>query len=170
MAQTTSPRKETFTWVKKLARSYLNKEGYEKPDPKPMEPPLGYNRTPSMMETMRAQIVAELARRAQLEEGAESADEADDFYVEDDPFPASPHEQDIDPPMDPRAQPADPYAELSAAVAAGVRQATFQEEEPSLPQHPTEPEGGGQGGGPRPSGPPESPPPPTPARRLFRRT
>lgn len=60
--------------------------GWEIPDPVPMAPPLGFTKPLSMFDQMRAQIRAEHTRlRAlELEELAETAEQANDFDVDED--------------------------------------------------------------------------------------
>lgn len=76
-----------------------DKHGREMPDPEPMQPPLGYNRQPTLAEQIRAQIVsAKLAMEAEAA-GAETFEEADDFDVGDDweAEKNSPYEANFDP-------------------------------------------------------------------------
>lgn len=81
------PLKEWY--LNKLAAKGQTVEGAEQPDPTPMAPPVGYNRQPTMIEHIRNMVRSEELRRAAAAAGAESFDEADDFDVEDDPFPVS---------------------------------------------------------------------------------
>jgi len=69
-----------------------NTKGEEVLDPTPMQPPLGYKRAPTLAEQIRQQVVAhKLEALDQLEETEE---EADDFNIDDDVEPYSPHEND----------------------------------------------------------------------------
>lgn len=63
-----------------------NREGAEIPDPVPLAPPLGYQKPLSMFDQMRAQIRAEHSRLRQLEleEIAETPEQANDFEVDED--------------------------------------------------------------------------------------
>lgn len=70
-----------------------DRKEFELPDPTPMAPPLGYKRSPSLAENMRAMIRGEMSRLA-AERGFESFEEADDFQIGDDYEPSSPHELD----------------------------------------------------------------------------
>lgn len=73
-------------------KSRHNSEGEEILDPTPMQPPLGYKKQPSLHEQIRAAVIAsKLDEMYALEETEE---EADDFNVEDDFEPSSPHEND----------------------------------------------------------------------------
>lgn len=114
------------------------------PDPTPMAPPIGYKKQPSMIDIIRDQIrrAGEEASRA----GFETFDEANDFDVDDDPWPESAHEIDEEVEVPPsvlrermRAQ-----AELDAKPPA------------ASPQSPGV-EGGGEAGG-APKAPPGEPP------------
>ena len=69
-----------------------NEAGQELLDPKPMQPPLGYKRAPSLAEQIRHQVM--IAKLQALEELEETEDEADDFEVGDDWEPMSKHEND----------------------------------------------------------------------------
>lgn len=63
-----------------------NALGQEIPDPVPVAPPLGYTKPLSMFDQMRAQIRAEHVRLRQmeLEELRETAEQANDFDVDED--------------------------------------------------------------------------------------
>lgn len=67
-------------------------DGREILDPKPMQPPLGYKRAPSLAEQIRQQVLA--AKLEELESLEETEEEADDFSIDDDMAPFSPHEND----------------------------------------------------------------------------
>jgi len=69
-----------------------NEFGLEIVSPKPMQPPLGYKRAPSLSEQIRQQVLAH--KLEMLEHLEETEEEADDFEVEDDFEPASPHENE----------------------------------------------------------------------------
>lgn len=73
--------------------------GREIPDSEPMQPPIGYNRQPSLSEQMRAMIVSHQLAREAAEAGMETFEEADDFEIGDD-FEEerhSPYEANFDP-------------------------------------------------------------------------
>lgn len=76
--------------------------GRELCDPTPMEPPLGYNPQPSLAEQMRMMIESERLRLAAEAAGYETFEEADDFDMEEDPFPRSPHEDEFSNPLSAR--------------------------------------------------------------------
>lgn len=71
--------------------------GWEVPDPTPMEPPLGYVRTEPLAVQIRNQVI--LAKKLAEAEAAgdDTFEEADDFDVGDDYDPESPYETDFDP-------------------------------------------------------------------------
>lgn len=68
-----------------------NEHGQEIPDPTPVEMPLGFKRPKPLNEVVQEIIRRELSRQAEAE-GKETWDEANDFDVDDDEFPVSPHE------------------------------------------------------------------------------
>lgn len=67
------------------------------PDPVPVAPPVGYERPPSMIDTVRNMIRSEQLRREVEAAGFETFQEADDFDVGDDYDPSSPYEETFDP-------------------------------------------------------------------------
>lgn len=74
-------------------------EGREIPDATPMQPPIGFNRQPSLAQQIRSMILSEKLRQAAEESGAETFEEADDFDVGDDfeDLPRSQYEANFDP-------------------------------------------------------------------------
>lgn len=93
-------------------------EGRELPDPVPLAPPVGWHANPSMFETMRQMIRSEAVRAYAEAQGDESFEEAQDFDVEDEEFPQSPHEGDFD-----------PLEDLQARRQANFRSRFIEEEE-----------------------------------------
>lgn len=69
-------------------------DGREIMDPTPMQPPLGYRRTPTLAEQIRAQVMRMKAELLENDAIQETDEEADDFQVGDDFEPISPHEND----------------------------------------------------------------------------
>lgn len=70
----------------------------EYPDPTPVALPVGFRRPPTLAETVRKLVRSEELRRAAEVAGFESAEEADDFDVDDDTYdPKSPYERHFDP-------------------------------------------------------------------------
>lgn len=98
MSTTVSPRSvermSLEDYEKKLLAKRLRLDGSELPDPRPMEPPVGYKKQPSMFDRMRDMIKVEFSRRQLAEEEGLLYDGEDDedYFVEDDPFPVSPKE------------------------------------------------------------------------------
>lgn len=78
----------------RAAEVLLDPLGRELADPNPLQPPVGYNPQPTLVEQMRAMIAGERMRMAALESGFETFEEADDFEMDEDPFPRSEHEVD----------------------------------------------------------------------------
>lgn len=109
-----------------IAKIRLDKNGYELHDPVPIEPPLGYKRTPSLSEQMRDMVRGEALRRAALEAGAETFEEADDFDVGDDYDPRSPYEEIFDPPA--------PTIPVSDEIERGVSRALAKDRGDILPK------------------------------------
>lgn len=78
---------------KSMQDMYLDARGREIPDPVPMQPPIGYKATPSIMDQVRDMIKSESLRLAAQQSGMETFEEADDFEVGDDYDPSSPYEE-----------------------------------------------------------------------------
>lgn len=76
----------------KLTRLRHNAKGEEILDPKPIAPPLGYKPSLSLAEQIRRQVIA--AKLEALQELAETDEEADDFNIDDEFEPFSPHENE----------------------------------------------------------------------------
>lgn len=66
------------------------------PDPTPIAPPVGYKRSPTIAEQLRAMVRSEHVRQAADQAGADTFEEADDFDVGDDYDPRSPWEETFD--------------------------------------------------------------------------
>lgn len=102
------------------------------PDPRPLEPPVGYKKQPSMVEVVRNMVRSESLRQAALSRDAETFEEADDFDVGDDFDPTSPYEEIFDPverELDRRLTDAEFGAKVRERLAAvGGR---FEEEHPN---------------------------------------
>lgn len=82
----------------RAAEKLLDPLGRELADPTPMAPPVGYNPQPTLVDQMRAMIMGERMRIAAEEAGMETFEEADDFEMDEDPFPRSRHEDEFDAP------------------------------------------------------------------------
>ena len=93
------PGREALTVDGEL-RPVQDEFGRELLDSTPMAPPVGHKKQPSMVELVREMVKSEHLRRAALESGHETFEEADDFDVGDeDDMPSSPHENEFDPPV-----------------------------------------------------------------------
>lgn len=81
--------------MSELSKQKHDDNGFEIMDPVPMEPPLGYRKSPTLSEQIAQQV-----RQMKLEllrggdDQPETEEEADDFVVGDDFEPLSPHEND----------------------------------------------------------------------------
>ena len=106
-------------------------------DPKPVAPPVGYEKQPSMMDIIRQQV--QQASRAAEEEGWESVEEANDFECPDDPFPSSPYE----------------FTEEEIEVPPSVRKDRIKQEQKDALEE-TETKAEGAGGVPHQSDPPDT--------------
>lgn len=73
----------------------LNAGGQEVPDPRPMEPPVGYVAQPTLMELMASMLQQHQRAQELLEEDFDTEEDADDFDVGEDYEPESPHEHDV---------------------------------------------------------------------------
>lgn len=75
----------------------LNSDGWEIPDPKPVEVPAGFKRPETLAEQVQRLVRTGLSQAA-ARQGAETFEEAEDFDVEDDDFdPSTPYEAEFDP-------------------------------------------------------------------------
>jgi len=73
---------------------YLDEYGREKPNPTPLEPPVGYKKRESIADQMRAMIKQASYEAAMA--GAETEEEANDFDVDEEFDPTSPWENDFE--------------------------------------------------------------------------
>lgn len=88
-------RMPLWAYLDKLFRKRQTVDGAELPDPRPMAPPVGFVKQPSMVDIIREQVRAEVSRAAAAN-GYETLEESDDFYIEDDDDPSSPYEMEHD--------------------------------------------------------------------------
>lgn len=72
----------------------FDESGKEILNPTPMQPPLGYRKTPSLSEQIRQQI---LQHKYMEDTDPETEEEADDFEIDEDPIQASRWENDMIP-------------------------------------------------------------------------
>lgn len=79
------------------SKTQLTEDGRERPNPRPIAPPPGYVKAPSISEQIRTMVQRELSQAA-ANNDMETFEEADDFDMPDDPLdPRSPYEVDFDP-------------------------------------------------------------------------
>lgn len=77
------------------ARRYDDR-GLFYPDPTPIAPPIGYTKSPTISEQIRAMVRSEHVRQAADAAGFDTFEEADDFDVGDDYDPTSPFEEQFE--------------------------------------------------------------------------
>lgn len=83
----------------RIRHHFLDAHGREITDPRPMAPPVGYIKQPSIFELVRDQVQRELRLHAG-DRDFETFEENEDFDIPDDPIdPHSQWENDFDPPM-----------------------------------------------------------------------
>lgn len=86
-----------YQFFRGLRHMYLDSRRREKPDPVPIQPPVGYKKQPSLHEQIRDMIKSEQLARDLAAQGIETFDEADDFDIPDDPIdPSTPYEADFE--------------------------------------------------------------------------
>lgn len=107
----------------KLSARLQTVGGSEVPSEVPLAPPLGYIRQPTMVEHIRNMVRSEHLRLAAEAAGAESFEDADDFDIDDDPFPVSSSEVGDD---------LEPIASLREKEAAGRISAPAVAEPPPI--------------------------------------
>lgn len=71
--------------IRSWIRARLNDFGWEKLDPVPLEPPVGFQRPLTMEEQVRRLMRVEYDRMAAYNADLETPEDADDFDIEDDP-------------------------------------------------------------------------------------
>lgn len=76
--------------------NYLDTRGREMPSPVPIAPPIGYKKTPSLSDQIRAIVISEKLKHEALSAGYETFEEADDFEDPDDDNPSSAFEMEED--------------------------------------------------------------------------
>lgn len=87
-------------YLKKLSDRGLDRDGKLIPDPTPIAPPIGFKKTPSMVEIVRNMVRSERLAAEARAAGAETFEESEDFDVGDDgPDLTSGFENDFDPPI-----------------------------------------------------------------------
>jgi len=130
-----------FNRAPRTHQVYLDENGAEIPDQRPVALPLGFKHPEDLAETIKRMVRLEISDAAQAG-GEESFEEADDFDVGDDYDPTSPYEQHFDQDENLRAD------EVALRKAHEQRNARFRreqfiEEEPAEePVPPPEPRQG----------------------------
>lgn len=85
-------------YLAKLTAKGLNPDGTPKLDPVPLAPPIGYKKSPSMVEIVRDMVRSERLAQEALRSGHETFEEAEDFDVGDEPDQMpSPWENEFEP-------------------------------------------------------------------------
>lgn len=110
-------------YQRSAAEGYLDKYGREMPSPVPIAPPIGYKKSPSLAEQIRAMVISEKLKMEAIAAGQETFEEADDFDVDDDFDPSSPYEVNFDPPL-PTTQNPSPSPTAAPQTAVGGSTAT----------------------------------------------
>lgn len=88
-------------YLAKLTRKGLHPDGTPVLDPVPVAPPIGYKKTPSMVEIVRDMVRGERLRQEAIAAGHETFEESEDFDVGDEPeLMRSPWENQFDPPLE----------------------------------------------------------------------
>lgn len=121
----------------------LDEEGREVPDPRPVAPPIGYVKQPSMVEHIRSLVRSTMLQQAAEAAGMETFEDADDFDVDDEQDdPRTPYEAVFDPPaptlpeVDVNALPEPPEPRREAPQAQGTQPLGAGEEAPPAPPAP----------------------------------
>lgn len=110
------PTVEEYT--RNLIRLGYSKDGNVVLDDVPMAPPIGYKKSPSMVEIVRDLVRQEKLAKDLEERGMETFEDSEDFDVGDDPEQLrSPYENQFDPLL----------SELAAAGKAAIRERERQE-------------------------------------------
>lgn len=85
-------------YAEKLIRKGLNPDGTPVVDPRPLAPPVGYKKAPSMVEIVRDMVRSERLAQEAADADLETFEESEDFDIEDEPgYARSPWENDHDP-------------------------------------------------------------------------
>lgn len=90
---------ELEEYLAKLKAKGLHPDGTAVLDPRPMAPPIGYIRQPSLVDQIREMVRSEHLARAAMAAGKETFEEADDFDIDDEYDMQSPWENEFDPPV-----------------------------------------------------------------------
>lgn len=74
-----------------------DEKGHEILDGTPVEPPIGYQETEPLHVLIARLVGNEMMKRELADEGFETLDEAEDFYIDDDDYVPSPYDVDFEP-------------------------------------------------------------------------
>lgn len=114
---------------RRIRDEFINDLGQEMPDPRPMSPPVGYIKQPSIFDLVRDQVARAHLLHAQDRE-FETFEDNDDFDIPDDPAdPTSPWENDFDP----------PWSEVRSAIEADRAKKAADAANSIIPATPTSP-------------------------------
>lgn len=124
-------------YLKKMNSRGLDLEGRLVPDPVPVAPPIGYKKTPSMVEIVRDMVRSERLAAEARAMGRETFEESEDFDAGDDPPDLeSGFENDFDPPLTELLKAGDESLKAKAASSSKVPA------EPAKPGNPSPPSDG----------------------------
>jgi len=115
-------------------------DGKEYGDPVPLEPPVGFENPPDLMEMMCSMIRNDAMQRRLEAEGFDTEEEAGDFDIDDDPLPPlTIHEALLATPKEPTPPPSPPSAvpQTSAETEGGGGAASATKAVPDTPSEPT---------------------------------
>lgn len=115
--------------MSEVSKNRHNGDGEEVLNPVPMEPPLGYRRTPTLSEQIAMQVRQMKLELLQDDSIEETDEEADDFEVGDDFEPLSPHENDHVPTL---AQLKAKALEINNQIKEANRKAAIEAHEKAL--------------------------------------
>lgn len=128
------PRIDQDEYLAKMLQRSIDADGRFYPDNIPMAPPVGYRKTPSIIDLMH-QAVRETISRQAAEMGYETFEEADDFDVGDEPEEMrSGWENDFDPSIAEVVQ----EVEKARKPKKGVSGEKSPEGEPATSQEPVQ--------------------------------
>ena len=146
--------KEVLKGLVEIAKAHPKGRRYDEfgrfhPDPTPIAPPVGYQRSPTIAEQLRTMVRSEHIRMEAEAAGMDTFEEADDFDVGDDYDPRSPWEEqfygEFDVPLTAQEPvPRDPEdRNPPTPPPVGQTSSTPVPEAPKAPPSGQEPPGGG---------------------------
>lgn len=87
-------------YIAKMKAKGYDRDGNVVLSPIPIAPPIGYKKSPSMVEIVRDMVRSERLRQELADSGAETFEESEDFDIPDEEHLHSPYENDFDPPVE----------------------------------------------------------------------